>query len=225
MYFFRFFLIFCSSCLLKCIMQIFEKTLQLLFPESCIHCKHPNVHRLHLCSSCFAELPHTLGKHSPPDLIQNCWGLGSYTGPLGTLIRRCKYKPDRNIIEMLSRRIANTTLDIPPPDAITHVPTPFSRIYKRGFDQAHILAQTIAKHKKIQHKNLLKRIDDTPQSSRSTKNRLCNLSNRFQAISPVPPHVLIVDDVLTTGGTLEACAMELLNHGAERISAIVLCVG
>ncbi|MEC7985862.1 MAG: phosphoribosyltransferase family protein [Myxococcota bacterium] len=218
----HFFLLFYAPCLQKR-MRLLEQSLQFLFPETCIHCGAPKVHELHLCETCWLEIPSTLQSCTPPKLIQKCWTLGRYDSPLGSLLRRCKYKPERGILDAVAQRITRSKIDIPRSDQVTHVPTPFRRIARRGFDQAQVLAKRIASSHNIPHASLLKRLDATPQSSRTERDRQKNLSFRFEAVRPIQRSILLVDDIFTTGSTLEACAIALLDQGAEQINAIVVC--
>ena len=202
--------------------SLFHQSLQLLFPEQCLHCNAQQHTSLLLCPACLLELPQTLHTLPQSTPISAIWGLGPYEGPLGSLIRRCKYKPDPRILTALCMRIQHTDIPWSSYPVITHVPTTKKRLFHRGFDQARELALILAAQNKIPHRTLLKRLDPFSQGLRDRKERTQNLSHRFAICAPPPSKVLLIDDVRTTGSTLEACAMTLLNEGAQEVHAIVL---
>lgn len=203
--------------------SLFQEALNLLFPEPCIHCGNRQSNPLLLCDTCLLELPKTLHKIEKPELLQQLWGMAEYSGPVGALIRRCKYKPDIHIFQELVSRIEGSHIPWTNFDAITHIPTTYTRIFHRGFDQSQILAQMLSKYVSVPYYPMLKRVDKHPQSLRNHSERKENLSHRFQIISSdIPTNILAVDDICTTGNTLEAASMTLLNEGAQRIYGLVV---
>ena len=201
----------------------FHKVLNLLFPEPCIHCGKTQSNPLLLCKECLEELPKTLHHIHKPELLQHVWGMAEYSGPVGTLIRRCKYKPDVHIFQELVSRMEYSNISWTQFDAITHIPTTPKRIFHRGFDQAQVLAQMLSNSVSVPYYPMLKRIDRYPQSLRTHSERKKNLSQRFQTvINQAPANILIVDDIYTTGNTLDAAAMTLLNEGAHHIYGLVI---
>jgi len=113
-------------------------------------------------------------------------------------------------------------------DAIVPVPIHRSRRRKRGFNQAEILAEILGKKLDIPvESNCLKRDRRTlPQKELSPAERLKNLTGAFHA-EVLPEHmrrILLVDDIYTTGSTLEACAQVLRGAGAEIVHFAVICM-
>ena len=120
------------------------------------------------------------------------------------------------------------------PDVLVPVPIHKSKYRQRGYNQAEILANGIAKELNIPvFSHLLIRNRKTlPQKQLSDKERLRNLQEAFiynkAAASNYPitlKRVLIVDDIYTTGSTIEACTNVLLRNGIENIYFITLCIG
>ena len=115
-------------------------------------------------------------------------------------------------------------------DYIVPVPLHQSRLRKRGFNQSAIIGQAISEVTGTPLlSNLLKRSKKT--KTQTTKNRLSrieNLNNAFEAhpkYTDSEIHVLLIDDVITTGATLESCAIALRNIGINKISMATLAMG
>jgi len=108
--------------------------------------------------------------------------------------------------------------------AIVPVPLHKNREWTRTFNQAEILAIRIAKLWNLPLWNALKKISKTkPQSSLSGSTRRFNLQNVFQFRGKrLVKSVLLVDDVITTGSTLNECARVLRQHGVKRIYAVTI---
>jgi ComF family protein len=107
---------------------------------------------------------------------------------------------------------------------VVHVPTATSRVRARGYDQARLLARELAAHTKLHHACWLVRLDQKRQVGASRKERLEQLAGAFRLsrfADVAGAHILLVDDVLTTGATLEAAAAVLKQAGAKRVDAIV----
>jgi ComF family protein len=115
--------------------------------------------------------------------------------------------------------MALAAFTLPPFDAIVHVPVPWYRKIHRGFDQSEILAQEIHRHLCVPHLKILKRHWGKEQAGLEKKDRNKQMLGRFSCAQKVfvPPKVLLVDDVVTTGKTLEGCAAELYQVGVQEI--------
>lgn len=108
-------------------------------------------------------------------------------------------------------------------DVLIPVPLSKKRQNERGYNQAELLALDIGKHfNLLTDTDTLKKIKDTPpQSKLSQKERRHNLEGAYECRKDIRgKRVLLVDDVFTTGTTLEECAKELINHGALSVGAI-----
>ena len=105
------------------------------------------------------------------------------------------------------------------------VPIPLSRqkLAKRGFNQAELIAQELVLAFNWPLKNILKKVKNNPsQTNLNREQRKLNVQNIFQIKEQPPANVILIDDVLTTGATLEQAANVLQQAGVKKIWAIVL---
>ncbi len=107
------------------------------------------------------------------------------------------------------------------------VPLHWTRLFHRGFNQSLLLARIVAKERGFRLQQLLKRTRPTGhQAHRKRAQRLIAVRNAFAIRStPIPSYVVLVDDIATTGATLDACAEILKKHGATRVEALVIARG
>jgi ComF family protein len=150
---------------------------------------------------------------------------GLYAGSLKTALQRFKYA---GMID-LDRPLARLLLECLPPalDAEIIVPVPLhvSRLRRRGYNQSLLLAKEMA-HKLLLplRPEILERIVDShTQQGLSARQRALNLNGAFVAKRRLDGrHILLIDDVMTTGTTLTSCTQALLDAGAAQVSVAVV---
>lgn len=106
---------------------------------------------------------------------------------------------------------------------IVPVPTATSRVRQRGYDQSVLLAKIIAQNRQLQYARAVTHLFQTRQVGASRQKRLDQLKNSFVVTNPqivVGRKILIVDDVVTTGASLEAMTGALKNAGAKSVDAL-----
>jgi len=154
-----------------------------------------------------------------------------YGGPIARAIALLKYEGRADLArplgDLLWRTVEPHARDLQ--DAIV-VPVPLHprRLSERGYNQAALLGQRVAHHLGVRlDARVLARVRDTPhQVNLSAVDRHTNVSQAFRARRSkkhlIDTHALLVDDVLTTGATLRACALALEEAGVSRITRAVL---
>lgn len=114
-------------------------------------------------------------------------------------------------------------------DALIPIPLHKTRQNKRGYNQAEVLAQELSKLTGIPcYSNLIKRVKNTvPQKELDTCERQNNLKKAFLIHSDVVKlnKTIVVDDIYTTGSTVDAVARELRQHGVGKVYYLALCIG
>ncbi len=153
--------------------------------------------------------------------------LGCYDGLWKEYIHRIKYKGQPYLLEHIHQDLVSLTIrSIPPPDAVVPVPMHQRKLMERGFNQAEIIASILSKKLGIYLNNCLDRITDTlPQTTLGRKDRIKNLKGAFQIkneIEITEEIIWLVDDVTTTGATLDECASILKGNGVKKIYAVCL---
>ena len=145
-----------------------------------------------------------------------------------SIIRRHKYGRDQS----LSRALAQCLGDILPLDGndydlVIPIPLHRRRLRWRGFNQAALLARTVAKRMncKLDVAAIARTTNSPPQTSQDRNQRRQNVRGAFVVTSPnrlLNRRVLLVDDVMTTGATLDECARTILTAGAQRVDVFTL---
>jgi ComF family protein len=146
---------------------------------------------------------------------------------LAEAIQRFKYHGDVNLAAPLSRLWSKINIQDLPVEAIIPVPLHPTRLRERGFNQALLLGKAIAKiHKKTVLTGALKRIRNTiPQVQLDHSERERNVRGAFAVKNRreiMDKRLLLVDDVFTTGATVNECARVLKKSGANEIFIVTL---
>jgi len=145
-----------------------------------------------------------------------------YRFPIDQLVCRFKFQRDLACGELLAQELLCAVIrsEAPLPDVIFPVPLHRRRQFLRSFNQAEVLACPVAKELDIPLVcGVMKRARSTrAQSGLSAADRRKNIRGAFRCEGAVPPHVALVDDVLTTGATLAECTRAVLRAGASEVS-------
>lgn len=222
--------------------KFFNFLLDLIFPKFCVNCQKEGEF---LCPSCFKKIikiqipqcPFCLkispfGKVCPScrrkNYLTGVIVAGYFEGPLKKAIYVLKYEKIRSLSLILALLLKEKLEDFPKKNfVITFVPLHFKRKNERGFNQSKLLAENLSIICKKPCFTLLKRQKYIlPQTELNKKQRQENIKNAFIFIGNQNDIknkvVLIVDDVFTTGATLNECAKVLRENGAKEVWGIVL---
>ena len=211
-------------------MLAFDVLLDVFMPQKCLCCGEYFFYKedggdrsLCLCGLCMFEVPRIIRMKKGGDLIKQNYILASYDGPLGFVLRAAKYGGNLPLMYSLGKLLASVIQPalLFPYDGIVHVPTSTFRKIKRGFDQAEILSTCISQSTDIRRFSTLKRIDNSEQSQKIGQERT-NQKMRFRSSELIQDRILLVDDVCTSGNTLEQCAQELICSGVKEIHSVSL---
>ena len=184
----------------------------------CRRCGQPIEHGT-LCAMCQRGRFHHL------DMARSAAVFGS---PLREVIHAFKYQGNVRLAEPLAEyMLGRLRVDALRVDAIVPVPLHPDRFRQRGYNQAALLARHLAKATGIPlGENMVVRVRHTPpQVTLGFRERMENMEGAFAAMNParVAGHsFLLIDDVMTSGSTLEACAHALKDAGAERVLGYTL---
>jgi ComF family protein len=155
--------------------------------------------------------------------------VNDYVPPLSHLIHQFKFCDKPELAPILARLMllnARKTSGLPRPDRLISVPLWQRRHWQRGFNQSDLLCQALAKWLGCAwHPFALKRVRKTAtQHQLSARLRARNLKNAFRLELPVKGlHMVIVDDVVTTGSTVAEISRLLLRNGAASVQVWCLC--
>jgi len=170
-----------------------------------------------LCKSC---------REAPPSFTAlRSWA--SFEGPVRAAIHSLKYRRDVALGETLARHLidalfkSNWCIDL-----VVPVPLGVARQAQRGYNQAALLAKPVALALGLRYRPqaLAKRRETRSQVGLTLVERFVNVTGAFQANPSIVSgkNVLVIDDVATSGATLDSCSLALLEGGAERVFALTL---
>jgi len=225
--------------------QLGWKVIDLLFPPRCAGCEEWGTRWCENCLSQVNEIkepvcpscgePHREGE--PVGLCERCqqtqprytairsWAV--FEAPLQNAIHCMKYENDLGLGEYMSKFLAKvfrkTNWDV---DLVAPVPLGAERFKERGYNQAMLLARPFAWSMDLPHKpQALQRVRETrSQVKLSISERRENVAGAFQSKPEIVSgkSVLVIDDVTTTGSTLDACADALLRADARTVYGLTL---
>lgn len=217
-------------------MGIIDHIIGVVAPHSCLGCGYEGAL---LCRDCLRRLPavpprcyHCRQASVDFRTCQNCRAASQlhavytatvYDGPAKDMVWQLKFQGAQTAARIMARQM-NRVLVKDNPACVVPVPTATSRVRRRGYDQARLLARQLARHSRLPYVEVLKRQGQAHQVGANQEQRLRQLQNAFRAcnLSVVRGRRLIlVDDVVTTGATLEAAASVLRAAGARRVDSVV----
>jgi len=213
-------------------MKFFGYLIDLFYPRLCTACGRSLMsHEFVICGYCSVQLPKTNFHNKIDNPIETAfWGRADikaaaayykYTkgGKVQHLIHQFKYHGFREIGVYVGEQFGNSLNESPrfkDMDLIVPVPLHKSKLLKRGFNQSELFGRGLAKSMKAEvlDDNLYRKIASSTQTKKSRWERYKNVNNIFgvrDASLFENKKLLLVDDVITTGSTIEACA-NILNQ-------------
>lgn len=142
-----------------------------------------------------------------------------YHGIAGLAVRQLKFSGERALAIPMGKQMSCLLDDVPGFDLMIPIPIHWYRESGRGFNQAQLIAEAMGDLR--MNSFAMDRIRNTKQQAKlGLRERRVNLENAFSAESCKAQRILLVDDVVTSGATLEICAKELKAAGARWVGAI-----
>ena len=168
-----------------------------------------------ICGTCLKQ---------PPAFARTYAAL-DYTFPVDKLIQAYKYHQQLALARLFGGLLSQAVRDQPRPDALLPLPLHPLRLRERGFNQAHEIAKFIAKDLQLPLKPRLARrtVNTAAQATLDWEARKKNMQGAFVCEEPLAgQHIALIDDVMTSGATLQAAAQTLKRAGAAEVSLWVV---
>ena len=222
--------------------QIFDDIFSLLYPRVCLACgKNIRAHEEAICLTCQFKMPKTnFHEDRENPFTERFWGrvrlnCGSaffYFGKGGKvqqLIHNLKYsnKPEIGVrVGKLYGKVLSKSLFFRQADMIVPVPLHPLKQRMRGYNQSSVFAQGLSESMDIPWVKALRRTEMT--ETQTKKDRIARFNNVKDAFEVTDPkflegkHILLVDDVITTGATIEACAHKILEIPGTKVSVVTI---
>lgn len=221
--------------------EFFRRAVAVLFPERCIYCGKVLPPCLSGCSDCLERLPRiippvcrlcghnqedcTCGRHHR--YYERSVSPFYYEGPAKAAILTLKEERDPHIVEVLAQEMADVVAreygDIVF-DAVAPVPMTGAEMQERGYNQSLLLAQSLSRLRHIPlWQPLVKQFETTPQKSLPAMERSGNVLGAFDLAVGMKLEgavLLLVDDVVTTGSTMDECTKMLKIYGASAVYVV-----
>ncbi len=232
--------------------KFFKFFINIFFPRICLHCKNDihyldeNI----LCSPCHEQLktitmPLCAKCGQPIDSGEHCYSCRklktkpkcsfirsafTFNEPMRSIIHEYKYKNKPYLSKTLGlwmRELLKTNQEFKDFHFLLAVPLAKKKLAQRGFNQSELLADIMAKNKDFKViKNAIIRSKNTQsQTTLNKKDRKTNISNAFSVLKPKlikGKNIILIDDVATTGSTLQELAKTLKEAGVKKVAAFTL---
>jgi ComF family protein len=230
--------------------QLRQAAFDLLFPPICVHCRRPGRHLCPVCaqmvepagesiclrcgrrqSQSILACPACLQQIDAPLALVRAAAI--YHGPMREAVILLKFKQKAELAPVMARYLTAAFALSPWPalrhtiDAVTPVPLHHERRSERNYNQAELLARAFCEQTQLplQIDWLQRHRVTRSQVGLSAQERRINVADAFAAQEQVHGKiVLLIDDVYTTGATLQACALALRHAGAARVYALALAM-
>lgn len=229
---------------MKLLRDIKESVLHLAFPHICQGCGSDLLEAHHeLCLKCLSSLPGTDFHLHPDNPVERIfWGRMALTYAMAQyyftkesliqhLMHQVKYRRNKELGFYLGKLMGYELAASPRfshIDVLVPLPLFPAKERKRGFNQAAVLCEGIAEvlQKPVLKNSVTRKTYTDSQTKKSRVERWQNIEGRFELVNAAAiegKHVLLVDDVITTGATLEACGREIMKAQNVQLSIATLC--
>jgi ComF family protein len=224
----------------KSLATFWELLLNFFFPLQCVICGRllPADDRYRVCGDCWSRIIYL---NRPIDIrlsLEGIWSVGVYDGVLKELIHQFKYKEKKYLANPLGKLLVDFVgkyLKEERFDYIVPIPLNKTRQKKRGYNQAELLARVLgeAVDRPILTHLVKRRKKTKPQFGLNRDERFENLSGAFEisesgkedVVAIAGKTILLLDDLATTGATLDECAKALKKAGVNEVYGLVLAHG
>lgn len=217
-------------------MRLIEHFFRLLAPDECLNC---GIEGALLCKQCSSTIMQRL-----PERCYRCYRLSTESKTCSTcrnhsslaavwirtlynpasrkVVHSLKFNFNRDAAKFIASEIITTLPLLPKGTIIMHVPAATTHIRRRGFDQSALIAREVSRLLNLPYVHGIARYGQQRQVGAARTTRMQQMKGAFRIVSPYmvkEANILLIDDVITTGSTLEAAALTLKNGGARSVTA------
>jgi competence protein ComFC len=223
------------------LIAVFKHLVNLFYPNLCAGCRQPlpTGHAL-ICVGCRMQLPYTKFDSATDNVVvKTFWGRGNIDAGTALfyyqkntvvqeILHALKYKKRTEVATVFGAEMGKLVAEnegLIACEALVPVPMHKSKLKARGYNQSTLLANEISRvtGQKTDEKILKKEIISTSQTKKGRMDRFTTSNENFVGIKTNLKHVALVDDVITTGATIEACIYALKKENPDlRISVVAL---